>query len=85
MDGQPLQAAVPCQLCCGAGGLLPHRNCANLDCNRLFIACSDCAVSLGYTYSTSGSRGPEMLHSGCWDEDISGPYTLHSVMCFPVV
>ena len=38
-----LVPAVSCQLC-GGPARLPHRNCANLDCNRLFIACDDCTV-----------------------------------------
>ena len=38
-----LVPAVSCQLC-GGPARLPHRNCANLDCNRLFVACNDCAV-----------------------------------------
>lgn len=47
----PLPAAVPCQVC-GAQATLPHINCANMDCNELFIACPACktkcaAVSRG--------------------------------------
>lgn len=37
----PLEAAVPCQLC-GGRAVLPHANCANIDCNKLFIACDAC-------------------------------------------
>ena len=33
--------AASCALCGGAAQL-PHMNCANLDCNRLFLACSAC-------------------------------------------
>lgn len=40
--GQELPAAVPCQLCGRAKGLLPHMNCANVLCNKLFIACKSC-------------------------------------------
>ena len=39
-----LPAAVPCQMC-GGRALLPHLNCANVDCNKLFIACGECRVS----------------------------------------
>lgn len=37
-----MPAAVPCQLCLEGEGQLPHMNCANIDCNELFIACSAC-------------------------------------------
>lgn len=37
-----LPAAVPCQLCSSAPAKLPHMNCANIDCNELFIACASC-------------------------------------------
>lgn len=40
----PLKAAVPCALC-GGEAELPHMNCANVDCNKLFIACPTCKVS----------------------------------------
>ena len=40
-SGGQLPAAVPCALC-GGGAQLPHMNCANLDCNRLFLACGAC-------------------------------------------
>ena len=37
-----LPAAVSCA--CGQPAALPHLNCANIDCNRLFLACSACQV-----------------------------------------
>ena len=36
-----LPVAASCALCGGAAQL-PHMNCANLDCNRLFLACGAC-------------------------------------------
>ena len=39
-----LPAAAPCQMC-GGGAELPHANCANIDCNKLFLACPACKVS----------------------------------------
>ena len=42
-EQRALVPAVSCQLC-GGPAMLPHRNCANLDCNRLFVACDDCTV-----------------------------------------
>ena len=41
---EELQAAAPCQAC-GATAVLPHMNCANIDCNKLFLACEACKVS----------------------------------------
>jgi hypothetical protein len=38
-----LPAAAPCALC-GGSAQLPHMNCANIDCNRLFLACAACRV-----------------------------------------
>ena len=40
-EDAPLEAAAPCQIC-GGKASLPHINCANIDCNKLFIACDDC-------------------------------------------
>lgn len=40
-----LIAAAPCQVCGGAA-VLPHMNCANIDCNKLFIACPACKVTV---------------------------------------
>ncbi len=39
-----LPAAAPCSLCGGAAQL-PHVNCANIDCNALFLSCEACRVS----------------------------------------
>jgi hypothetical protein len=38
-----LPAAASCQLC-GGKPELPHENCANIDCNKLFLACAGCKV-----------------------------------------
>ncbi|GAX76344.1 hypothetical protein CEUSTIGMA_g3790.t1 [Chlamydomonas eustigma] len=40
--GDDLPAAVPCQICNSADAQLPHMNCANIDCNELFISCTSC-------------------------------------------
>eukprot|EP00878_Enallax_costatus_P013237 GHUV01013838.1.p1 GENE.GHUV01013838.1~~GHUV01013838.1.p1 ORF type:complete len:497 (+),score=171.69 GHUV01013838.1:611-2101(+) len=40
-EGAGLPAAVPCSMC-GGKASLPHVNCANIDCNELFIACNEC-------------------------------------------
>jgi predicted sulfurtransferase len=38
---EPLVAAADCLLC-GEPAVLPHLNCSNVDCNRLFLACDAC-------------------------------------------
>ena len=43
LRGNDLAAAAPCK-CCGGEAQLPHRNCANMDCNKLFLACPTCQV-----------------------------------------
>ncbi|KAK9906879.1 hypothetical protein WJX75_009638 [Coccomyxa subellipsoidea] len=47
-----LPAAAPCQMCNGTAEL-PHENCANIDCNKLFLACPTCKAK----------------HSGCCCEE----------------
>lgn len=39
------RAAAPCAVCGGAPQL-PHINCANVDCNLLFLACRECTEEL---------------------------------------
>lgn len=38
---EPLVPVANCALC-GGTAILPHLNCANVDCNKLFLACLDC-------------------------------------------
>jgi predicted sulfurtransferase len=38
---EPLVAVANCALC-GGEAILPHLNCANVDCNKLFLACQGC-------------------------------------------
>lgn len=42
---EELVAAAPCHSC-GGEAVLPHANCANIDCNKLFIACDNCKVGV---------------------------------------
>jgi hypothetical protein len=44
-DAEALPAVAPCRVC-GGEAALPHVNCANIDCNRLFIACEACRSAL---------------------------------------
>jgi hypothetical protein len=40
---EELEAAAPCHMC-SARAALPHANCANQACNRLFLTCPECNV-----------------------------------------
>jgi len=51
-----LPAAAPCQMCGGCAEL-PHANCANIDCNKLFLACPACKVRLDALTPT-----PSIIH-----------------------
>ena len=42
-----LPAAVPCEICGAAEAETPHTNCALMDCNRHFLACSACRARWG--------------------------------------
>ncbi|KAJ9507656.1 hypothetical protein QJQ45_019156 [Haematococcus lacustris] len=71
LAGHPLPAAVPCQASasmrvCGCGeAQLPHVNCANVDCNELFIACRACK---------------ERFKGCCCEECISAPRLLRPAL-----
>ena len=56
----PLPAAAPCLLC-GGRASLPHLNCSNIDCNRLFIACSGCALRLSGCCCEACVAAPRLL------------------------
>ena len=63
-----LPAAVGCQLCGGPEAALPHLNCANLDCARLFIACAACKVfivSCSWALSAVETACKTWLHRLC--------------------
>lgn len=52
---ETLPAASSCALCGGAPEL-PHLNCANIDCNKLFLACRACKVCLNLPNSMHSSH-----------------------------
>ena len=52
-----LPAATSCALC-GGEPELPHLNCANIDCNKLFLACPACKVN-------SLASHPPLWHALC--------------------
>jgi len=56
-----LKAAVPCQLCGAAEPVLPHLNCANIDCNKLFLACDSCKSGLKGCCCEACTNPPRML------------------------
>jgi len=45
LRGDGLAAAAPCKRC-GGQAQLPHMNCANIDCNKLFLSCPACQDDL---------------------------------------
>jgi len=75
-----LSAAVPCQLCGSPNPAPPHLNCANIDCNKLFIACGECKQRLRGCCCEACMDAPRLLRplkeSGCygsWTEYSTGP------------
>ena len=52
-EGQ-LVAAAPCAAC-GQAASLPHMNCANIDGNKLFLACDQHKVGQQYCCAPSAS------------------------------
>ena len=56
-----LPSAQPCAVC-GAAPQLPHINCANVDCNLLFLSCSECKARLqGCCCRTCRDEAPRLL------------------------
>lgn len=82
-----LPAAVPCQLCGSAAAQLPHVNCANMDCNELFIACSNCKQQLQGCCCSECTTAPRLLrpiqleggHYGSWG-NYADPDSYHKVI-----
>ncbi|GLI62237.1 hypothetical protein VaNZ11_004832 [Volvox africanus] len=80
-----LPAAVPCSVCGSPDSQLPHVNCANIDCNELFIACSTCKTRYNGCCCEACTMAPRLLrpakvdggHYGAWgnyaDLDEMGP------------
>ncbi|EFJ51382.1 hypothetical protein VOLCADRAFT_103426 [Volvox carteri f. nagariensis] len=84
-ESRALPAAVPCSLCGSPDSQLPHVNCANIDCNELFIACAACKALLNGCCCEACMEAPRLLrpakvdggHYGAWgnyaDRDEVGP------------
>lgn len=59
-QGMP-RAAAPCAVC-GGPPQLPHINCANVDCNLLFLACCACTEELqGCCCESCRDEAPRLL------------------------
>ncbi len=56
-----LPAAVPCSLCGSPDSQLPHVNCANVDCNELFIACAACKARFSGCCCEACMAAPRLL------------------------
>ncbi|KAK2077589.1 hypothetical protein QBZ16_004434 [Prototheca wickerhamii] len=76
---EELVAAVPCQVCGGAASV-PHVNCANIDCNALFIACAGCRGALRGCCCEACTAAPRLLRPlkqgglyGGWQRYAAGP------------
>lgn len=57
----PRPAAVPCQICGSPDSEVPHVNCANIDCNELFIACAKCKQELNGCCCQECMQAPRLL------------------------
>lgn len=75
-SAQPLPAAVPCQLCRSVQAVLPHANCANVMCNKLFIACDACRQGYSNCCCDNCTRAPRLRYrqrDGVWVEQTQDP------------
>ena len=57
---EPLEAVADCALC-GKKAVLPHLNCANVDCNKLFLACEECKEAFKGCCCESCQHAPRLL------------------------
>ena len=57
---EPLVAAADCLLC-GQPAVLPHLNCSNVDCNRLFLGCDACKEKFKGCCCEACMSAPRML------------------------
>lgn len=76
-----LASAAPCY-CCGQPASLPHLNCANIDCNRLFLACPSCQVFIHHLPQQCPSTSSTLLDRRCllgWENSRRERIPLQSV------
>lgn len=52
---------MPCSLCGSPDSQLPHVNCANVDCNELFIACAACKARFSGCCCEACMAAPRLL------------------------
>jgi rhodanese-related sulfurtransferase len=77
-EAEALPAAAPCRVC-GGEAALPHGNCANIDCNRLFLACEACKSALRGCCCEACVDAPRLLRPvksaglyGHWTQYVAG-------------
>jgi predicted sulfurtransferase len=59
-DGQ-LKTVAPCAICGETEGQAPHLNCANVDCNKLFLACEKCKPKFKGCCCAECTTAPRLL------------------------
>ncbi|KAI8112942.1 hypothetical protein M9434_004261 [Picochlorum sp. BPE23] len=59
---EPLEPVASCALC-GGKAILPHLNCANVDCNKLFLACQECQDKLQGCCCEQCTKAPRLCIS----------------------
>lgn len=73
-DARPLPAAVPCQICGSPDSQLPHVNCANIDCNELFISCGACQARYSGCCCEACMSAPRLLRPAKVDGGFYGAW-----------
>ena len=73
-----LPSSIRCQVCNGPGHV-PHVNCANVDCNRLFIACDACKARLQGCCCASCMEAPRLLRPAQTDGGYYGKFGTYAM------
>ena len=69
---------MQCQVCNGVG-TVPHVNCANVDCNRLFIACEACKERLQGCCCEECLDAPRLLRPAQLDGGYYGKFGTYAM------
>eukprot|EP00210_Caulerpa_lentillifera_P008233 g7860.t1 len=80
VDGsqKELPSSIKCQIC-GNEAQVPHVNCANIDCNRLFIACAECKTLLKGCCSKECTEAPRLLRPMKLNGDFYGKFGTYTM------